>query len=195
MGASTSIPPDGTRLDSPMSSTPSPLSPQDIGHILTALDRSSWDQAEIVVGDVRIAVGRGDLPAPGAAPAPPTPVTLPLSAPSDAATDPSPAPSASAAPAGAAAAPPPPAAVDTEGDHVVSAPSVGVFWRAPAPGSPPFVEVGSTVAVGDTVGIVEVMKLMNNVVADVAGTVTAVLQENAAHVEYGAPLIAIRTDG
>jgi acetyl-CoA carboxylase biotin carboxyl carrier protein len=183
-----------------MSSTPAPLSPQDIGHILTALDRSSWDQAEIVVGDVRIAVGRGDLPAPGAAPASPTSVVPTASASSAATTSPAPAPPSPAVPSPAppvspAAAPEAPAAVDISGDHVIMAPSVGVFWRAPAPGSPPFVEVGSTVTAGDTVGIVEVMKLMNNVVADVSGTVSAVLQENAAHVEYGAPLIAIRTDG
>jgi acetyl-CoA carboxylase biotin carboxyl carrier protein len=74
---------------------------------------------------------------------------------------------------------------------VITAPSVGVFWRSPRPGSPPFVEVGQTVAVGDTVCIVEMMKLMNNVVSDVAGTVTAIHVENAAQVEYGAPLISI----
>ncbi|HJQ48432.1 MAG TPA: biotin/lipoyl-containing protein [Amycolatopsis sp.] len=58
-------------------------------------------------------------------------------------------------------------------DVVIAAPSVGVLWRAPSPGAPPFVEVGKCVAKGDTVGIVEVMKLMNNVVTETAGTVTA----------------------
>ncbi len=84
-----------------------------------------------------------------------------------------------------------PAPAAAPSGHVISAPSVGVFWRSPRPGSPPFVEVGQTVAVGDTVCIVEMMKLMNNVVSDVAGVVTAIHVENAAQVEYGAPLISI----
>lgn len=60
-----------------------------------------------------------------------------------------------------------------------------------AAGSPPFVEIGPQVQAGDTVSIVEMMKLMNNVVSDVAGTVTAIHVENAAQVEYGAALISI----
>lgn len=77
---------------------------------------------------------------------------------------------------------------------MVTAPSVGIFWRAPEPGAKPFVEVGSKVAVGDTVGIVEVMKLMGNVTAEVAGTVTAVHVENAQGVEFGTPLVTIRPE-
>lgn len=169
------------------------LSAEDIERVLRALDRSEWDQAEIVVGDVRIALGRGDLPLPeagGTAPAaPPAPAPAEASAPSPAPAVPGPAP-APAAPAGTNGAGAAPA-----GDHVVAAPSVGVFWRAPSPGAPPFVEVGSTVRAGETIGIVEVMKLMNNVAADVSGTVTAVLRENAAQVQHGDGLVAIRADG
>jgi acetyl-CoA carboxylase biotin carboxyl carrier protein len=158
------------------------LNSDEIGRILDALDRSSWDQAEIVVGDVRIAVGRNDMPAP---------------APAEVRTTATPQNAAASAPAPADVPAVPPQAPDTPapGNHVISAPSVGVFWRAPSPGAPPFVEVGATVAEGDTVCIVEVMKLMNNVVADVSGTVTAVFPANAEHVEFGAPLVAIRTDG
>jgi acetyl-CoA carboxylase biotin carboxyl carrier protein len=73
----------------------------------------------------------------------------------------------------------------------VRSPSVGLFWRAPSPGAPPFVDVGSAVQAGDTVGIVEVMKLMNHVIAPVAGVVSAILAENGAAVEYGETLVAI----
>jgi acetyl-CoA carboxylase biotin carboxyl carrier protein len=173
-----------------------PLTPDDIGRILDALDRSSWDQAEIVVDDVRIAVGRNDLPAPGADPvaaaAPPAPA--PAASVVAAPPAPAPAPAAPAPAAPAASTEPLPEDASSADDHVLTAPSVGVFWRSPSPGAPPFVEVGSTVAVGDTIGIVEVMKLMNNVGADVAGTVTAVFPANAEHVEFGTPLVAIRPD-
>jgi acetyl-CoA carboxylase biotin carboxyl carrier protein len=74
---------------------------------------------------------------------------------------------------------------------VVESPSVGLFWRSPAPGAPPFVEAGTPVAAGDTLAIVEVMKLMNHVVAPAPGTVQAVLAENGARVEYGQPLFTI----
>lgn len=167
-----------------------PLTPDDIGRVLDALDRSGWDQAEIVVDDVRIAVGRNDLPAPGGAAV--------AVAPAPAAQAPT-APPPTAPPPTAPAEPPAPVPAPTEAatadDHVVAAPSVGVFWRSPSPGAPPFVEVGAAVAAGDTVGIVEVMKLMNNIVADVAGTVTAVFPANAEHVEFGTPLVAIRPHG
>jgi acetyl-CoA carboxylase biotin carboxyl carrier protein len=78
---------------------------------------------------------------------------------------------------------------------VVESPSVGLFWRSPAPGAPPFVEAGTHVAAGDTLAIVEVMKLMNHVVAAAPGTVQAVLAENGARVEYGQPLFTFDPDG
>jgi acetyl-CoA carboxylase biotin carboxyl carrier protein len=74
---------------------------------------------------------------------------------------------------------------------IVESPSVGLFWRSPAPGAPPFVEAGTNVAAGDTLAIVEVMKLMNHVVAAAPGKVQAVLAENGARVEYGQPLFTI----
>jgi acetyl-CoA carboxylase biotin carboxyl carrier protein len=142
---------------------------------------------------VRIAVGRNDLPAPGAATAVATAPAAPAPAAPAAAPPPS---SAAAAPptAAPAAAEPQPQDASSADDHVLTAPSVGVFWRSPSPGASPFVEVGARVAVGDTIGIVEVMKLMNNIVADVAGTLTAVFPANAEHVEFGTPLVAIRPD-
>ena len=70
-------------------------------------------------------------------------------------------------------------------------PTVGLFWRSPQPGSPPFVEVGQLVNVGDLLCIVEVMKLMNNVVAEISGVISVIHVANAAAVEYGQTLMTI----
>jgi acetyl-CoA carboxylase biotin carboxyl carrier protein len=98
-------------------------------------------------------------------------------------------------PAGAASAAPPaaaPAAPSADADlYYVCAPSVGVFYRGPEPGSPPYVEVGDIVEPGQQVGIVEVMKLMIPVEAQCAGTITAVLRADAEPVEYDDHLVAV----
>ena len=78
------------------------------------------------------------------------------------------------------------------GTHVIKSPMVGTFYRAPEPGAKPFVEPGKKVKPDTIVCIIEVMKLMNSVEAGVAGTVTHVFVDNAAMVEAGQPLIAIR---
>jgi acetyl-CoA carboxylase biotin carboxyl carrier protein len=88
-----------------------------------------------------------------------------------------------AAPAAAAAAEP-------EG-HVVKSPMVGTFYRSGSPGSKPFVEVGQTVKAGDTLCIIEAMKLMNEIEADASGVIKAILVENGQPVEYGQPLFII----
>lgn len=92
-----------------------------------------------------------------------------------------------AAPAAPAAAP---AAPEIQGTAVKS-PMVGTFYAASAPGNPPYVQVGSTVKVGDTLCIVEAMKLLNEIEAEVAGVVKQVLVENGQPVEYGQPLFII----
>jgi acetyl-CoA carboxylase biotin carboxyl carrier protein len=164
------------------------LTPQEIKDIVVALQDSEWDQATVTVGDVRIAVGRNGI-SPGAEVAT-APATTPVAAA---------APVAATPPVPAAAAPPAPVSASTataanasgsEG-HLVTAPSVGVFWKTPQPGQPPFVEIGSEIEAGDTLCIVEVMKLMNNVTSDIAGTVVAVHQDNATQVEFGTPLFTI----
>ena len=78
------------------------------------------------------------------------------------------------------------------GTHIVRSPTVGTFYRAPEPGAKPFVEAGTRVKADTVVCIVEVMKLMNSIPAGVAGVVTHVLVENAATVEAGQPLVAVR---
>ena len=78
--------------------------------------------------------------------------------------------------------------------HVVSSPVVGTFYRAPAPGEEPYVEVGDRIGVGQTLCIVEAMKLMNEIPADVSGEVVEVMADNARGVEYGQPLFRVRAE-
>jgi acetyl-CoA carboxylase biotin carboxyl carrier protein len=93
--------------------------------------------------------------------------------------------------AGGAVAPPAePAAPAAEG-HVLKSPMVGTYYRAPTPGAKPFVEVGQTVNEGDTVCIIEAMKLLNEIEADRSGVIKAILVENGQPVEYGHPLMVI----
>lgn len=75
--------------------------------------------------------------------------------------------------------------------HVVKSPMVGTFYRSPSPGAKPFVEVGDTVKSGDTICIIEAMKLLNEIECDKDGVVKAVLVENGQPVEYGEPLVII----
>ena len=78
-----------------------------------------------------------------------------------------------------------------EEGHAVKSPMVGTFYRSASPGASPFVEVGDTVAQGDTLCIVEAMKLMNEIEADASGTIKAILVENGQAVEFGQPLFLI----
>ena len=96
-----------------------------------------------------------------------------------------------AAPAAAAPAPAAPAAPPEPKGHALKSPMVGTFYRAPSPGAPSFVEVGQTVSKGQTLCIIEAMKLLNEIESDVAGTVKAILVENGQPVEYGQPLFLI----
>ena len=103
-----------------------------------------------------------------------------------------PAPAAAAPATIATPAPPPPAEVPSKVEgHVLKSPMVGTFYRAPSPGAKPFVEVGDTVKAGQTVCIIEAMKLLNEIEADKDGVVKAILAENGQPVEYGEPLLAI----
>ncbi len=100
-------------------------------------------------------------------------------------------PMAAPAPAPAAAAPAPAAEPAVPEGHVVKSPMVGTFYRAPSPGAKPFVEVGQTVNPGDTLCIIEAMKLLNEIEADQGGVIKAILVENGQPVEYGEPLFII----
>ena len=100
-------------------------------------------------------------------------------------------PMAMAAPAAAPVAPAAPAAPPEPVGHTLKSPMVGTFYRAPSPGAPSFVEVGQSVTKGQTLCIIEAMKLLNEIESDVAGKVKAILVENGQPVEYGQPLFVI----
>ncbi|HSA91185.1 MAG TPA: acetyl-CoA carboxylase biotin carboxyl carrier protein [Burkholderiales bacterium] len=105
----------------------------------------------------------------------------------------SPPVAAAAVPAGAAT---PAAAAAAEAEpgqegHLVKAPMVGTFYRSPSPDAKPFIEVGQAVKEGDTICIIEAMKLMNEIEADASGVVKAILVENGQPVEYGQPLFIL----
>ncbi len=113
--------------------------------------------------------------------------TAPVAAP----VAPAPAPVAAAAPAPVAAAVETPAADALPAGHVVKAPMVGTFYASATPGTPAFVKVGQQVAAGETLGIIEAMKMFNQIEADVAGTVKAILIENGQPVEFDEPMFVI----
>ncbi len=83
------------------------------------------------------------------------------------------------------------AEVEEPPGHVVKSPMVGTFYRSPSPGAPAFIEQGATVKPGDTLCIIEAMKLLNEIEAEVGGTVTKILVDNGQPVEYGQPLFII----
>ncbi len=103
-------------------------------------------------------------------------------------------PPVAAAPAAAAATAPASALAMAEAEedgHVVPAPMVGTFYNAPSPGSAPFVQVGDRVSIGDALCIIEAMKMMNQIEAEVAGTIKSIRVQNADPVEYGQILFVI----
>ena len=150
--------------------------------LIELLEESNIDEIEIKEGEESVRISRNSgqpLVASQAAT-----FAAPLAAPVAAAPAPAPAAPAAAEPAPAAAAPEP-------AGHVVKSPMVGTFYRAPSPTSPSFAEVGQTVKVGDVICIVEAMKMMNQIEADKAGTIEAILVENGEPVEFDQPLFSI----
>ncbi len=147
-----------------------------IKKLIELLEESGIAELEIREGEESVRISRHS-PAP-------TPLMTPhfVSVPTPAAPD----------PAGAAApeATPAPGTAEIEG-HVIAAPMVGTFYRSPSPGSKAFVEEGQTVKEGDTLCIIEAMKMLNQIEADRAGVIRAVLAENAQPVEFGQPLFVI----
>jgi len=148
--------------------------------LIDLVQESGIAELEITEGEERVRIASGGAVsvtplAAAAAPAPAPAVAAP------AATAPA------TAPAGAAPAAP---AGGTEG-HVVKAPMVGTFYRAPAPDAKPFVEVGGVVKEGQTICVIEAMKLMNEIECDASGTIKAILVENGQPVEYGQALFVI----
>ena len=142
--------------------------------LIELLEESNINELEITEGEESVRISRGATVV--AAPAPVAPAAVAAPAP------------VAAAPAAAA---PAAAAVEELTGHVVRSPMVGTFYGSPAPGSPVFVEPGKAVKVGDVLCIVEAMKMMNQIEADKAGTIGAVLVEDGEPIEYDQPLFTI----
>jgi acetyl-CoA carboxylase biotin carboxyl carrier protein len=144
--------------------------------LIDLVQESGISELEVTEGEERVRIVKGGRPTPEMV------AFLPPAAPA----------AGQAAPAGAAAGAPPAAEAAPEvPGHVVKSPMVGTFYRSPSPGAKPFVEVGDTVKSGQTVCIIEAMKLLNEIEADKDGVVKAVLVENGQPVEYGEPLLVI----
>jgi len=142
--------------------------------LIELVESSGIAELEIQEGEERVRITRASVSGtgPSAAPAPVQAAAAPM---------PAPAPALALVPA---------ASAEQEG-HLVKSPMVGTFYRAASPGAKPFVEVGDSVQVGDTLCIIEAMKLMNEIEADEAGVVKQVLAENGQPVEFGQPLVVI----
>jgi acetyl-CoA carboxylase biotin carboxyl carrier protein len=142
--------------------------------LIEMLEESSLAEIEIREGEEAIRISRSPTGSPVVHMAPAH------IAPHHAAIPAATAPTAAAAPV-----------VEAPAGHAVASPMVGTFYRSSAPGSAPFVDIGSQVKVGDTLCIIEAMKMMNEIESDKAGVVKAILKENGQPVEYGEALFII----
>lgn len=152
----------------------------DLRKVKTLIDlvqQSDITELEITEGEERVRISRGHAVAGAAPVVMQQPVILPAAA--------------TAEQSAAAAAAEAPAAPAASAGHVLKSPMVGTFYRSSAPGANPFVEVGQTVKAGDTVCIIEAMKLLNEIECDHDGVIKEILVENGQPVEYGQPLLRI----
>lgn len=147
------------------------LTAKDVAEILKLLEESAFNELVLETGDLKVELRRGTA-APRVARSRDVPVA-----------------NAAAPAARVEVAAPPPGMTD------VPSPLLGVFYRAPKPGEPAFVEVGQQVEEDTIIGIIEVMKLMNSVRAGVRGELVEIFARNATLVEYGEPLIRVRPAG
>jgi acetyl-CoA carboxylase biotin carboxyl carrier protein len=155
---------------------------EEIQSLIAQVGREPIDELQLEAAGIRLLIRKPGAAAP-ASPAPSAAVAVTAASP---ALPPGPAP------APAALAEPAPAALEDPGIHHITSPIVGTFYRAPSASAAPFVQPGDFVKPGQTLCIIEAMKLMNEIECDVAGEVVAVLAENGQPVEYGERLFAIR---
>ena len=144
--------------------------------LIDLVEESGIAEIEVTEGEEKVRITRSLAAAPQALYAAPAPLAH------------APAPVAAAP---VAAAPAPAAAPAADLGNAQKSPMVGTFYRAPSPASPAFVEVGQNVKAGDTLCIIEAMKLMNEIEAEKSGVVKAILVDNGQPVEYGEPLFII----
>ena len=144
--------------------------------LIELLEESGIAEIEINEGEESVRISRYSSSAPVAAPVQQFAAPAPAAAP---ATEAAPAADAGSDDASAISG------------HTVNAPMVGTFYSAPSPGAPDFVKVGDHVKEGDTICIIEAMKILNQIEADKSGKVTSILVDNAQPVEFGQPLVVI----
>ncbi|WP_348765616.1 acetyl-CoA carboxylase biotin carboxyl carrier protein [uncultured Salinisphaera sp.] len=148
--------------------------------LIELVEDSGIAELEITEGEESVRIGR--YPAPGSVPA----------APPQPATPAAPAPAPAAAAGGGNDASAAEEEDDTPEGHIVRSPMVGTFYRAPAPDAKPFVDVGDRIGPSDTLCIIEAMKMLNQIEAEVSGEVSAVLVENGQPVEFDQPLFVVK---
>lgn len=160
------------------------LTAKDVAQITRLLEASNFDELTLELDGLKLSVRRNGAPACG------SPGDEARPAPAQAAQYPAEPPVRAAFPAAPASAP----VADAAGASTreVAAPLLGTFYRAPKPGAPPFIDIGSVVEEQTIIGIIEVMKLMNTVRAGVRGTVVEVLAQDGVLVEYGQTLVRVR---
>lgn len=154
---------------------------KDIFSLIEKFDESSLSKLKLNLGESQISLQKGFeqqfVAGPAYGPAP--------------AYQQAPAAASSAAPS-SSDAPAPAKSGSAEGNEIITAPIVGAFYRSPSPDSPAFVDEGSKVNAGDTICIIEAMKVMNQLEADFDLEIVKILVENGTMVEYGAPLFEVR---
>jgi len=161
--------------------------------LLSFMSEHGLEEFEYAHGDLRIRLKKAIAPpnATGNRALPAAPEFAVLGTPAQAQAN----PVESAPRAASESSMPPPAAHPADDLHVIKSPIVGTFYAAPNPESEPFVKLGDIVEAGQTVCIIEAMKLMNEIEADIGGEVARILVENGHPVEYGEPLFALRPTG
>ena len=155
-----------------------------IKKLIDLLEESNLAEIEIKEGEESVRLSRIPTGVAVAAPAAALEVRSPVAAPAA-------APVPMSSPAGSATAGAHKAGADLPPGHVVRAPMVGTYYSAPGPDKPAFVSVGQAVKAGETLGIIEAMKMFNPIEADVAGTVVAILCESGQPIEFDQPLFVI----
>lgn len=154
---------------------------QEIKDLIEFVAEKNFDQIEIERGDFRLRISKGGERLPVPAPS----VAQPITAPPVAIATPS-------APAVATVNVEVPTAQPEEELHVVTSPIVGTFYRSSSPTVDPFIKIGDSVNAGQTLCIVEAMKLMNEIQSDVSGSIVKIFVENAQPIEYGQPLFGLK---
>jgi len=166
------------------------MNQKEIKELIELLVEKDITEFELERGDIKVHVKRGGIPAPVVHVAPPM-MTAAQSAPAP----PSAAPPVASAPAHSPAASTSSAPAESASDadlYIVKSPIVGTYYEAPSPGTPPFVKPGDAVKEGQVLCIIEAMKLMNEIEAEVSGVLAKMFVSNGSPVEYGMPRFGIR---